>query len=86
MKCAHKPSPDSGAYGHWECQRSRYHLGRHRFNNYTWRHGARLWGDLRFVARAIRLRIDGGAPWRVALQHTATKYQPTDLTARQPAH
>lgn len=23
------------SYDHWHCQRRRFHLGRHRFNNYT---------------------------------------------------
>lgn len=48
--CGFVPYPNSGAYGHWTCQRERHHLGRHRFNNYTigriprvWRL-RRLWG------------------------------------------
>lgn len=31
------------AYDHWHCQRGRFHLGRHRFNNYTESRFPRFW-------------------------------------------
>lgn len=34
--CNVTPKPGSGGYSHWHCQRSRHHVGPHRYNNYTW--------------------------------------------------
>lgn len=55
--CGFRPFPGNGAYGHWTCQRPRFHLGRHRFCNYTvpriprvWRL-RRLWGSFQFDRR-----------------------------------
>lgn len=36
LLCPAKPRPHSHAYGHWICGRRRFHLGRHRYRNYTW--------------------------------------------------
>lgn len=78
--CDHAPMPWSGAYGHWRCQRRRFHLGRHRFNNYTIRRGARLYGGFSYgVASAVLaakkwLRLT--EPWRVVLRRTNTRYDP----------
>lgn len=76
--CGFVPFPGSGAYGHWACQRRRWHLGRHRFNNYTigqmprfWRL-RRLWRDRRTDQRMKKL---GG---RYGYRRTLfpTKYEP----------
>lgn len=31
------------AYDHWHCQKRRFHLGKHRFNNYTGARFPRFW-------------------------------------------
>lgn len=41
------------AYDHWSCQHRRFHLGRHRFNNYTGARFPRLWRLNQWV-RTIR--------------------------------
>lgn len=41
--CPHHPYPGNGAYGHWQCQRDRWHLGRHRYVNYTTPRFPRVW-------------------------------------------
>lgn len=85
MECGHKPSPWSGAYGNWYCQLPYGHNGRHRFNNYTWRRGARVWGGFLYGIRRWRLAatkaLGLARPWRVVLRRTNTKYDPCDLLA-----
>ena len=81
-QCGFVPFPGSGAYGHWACQRPAWHLGRHRFHNYTvsripriWR-VKRLWGSFK-VDRRLR-RLAPGKPgygYRRAL--FPTRYDPT---------
>lgn len=51
--CGHVPYPDSGAYGHWSCQRPRFHIGSHRFNNYTTPRIPRVW-DVKGIARTFK--------------------------------
>jgi hypothetical protein len=41
--CRFRPFPGYGAYGHWTCQRSRWHPGRHRYRNYTIARVPRVW-------------------------------------------
>lgn len=74
--CNHAPMPDSGAYGHWRCQRRRFHLGRHRFNNYTWRRGAKLRSDLRYALLVARHHIRQEPPWKRPHSRTRTQYDP----------
>lgn len=35
--CGARPRASGGGYEHWYCQRGRFHVGAHRFNNYVWR-------------------------------------------------
>lgn len=83
--CGHEPEPWSGAYGHWACQLPRGHRGQHRFNNYTWRRGARLSGGVRYAAQSVRLyiakRLHLVRPWQVVIRRTSTTYAPCDLVA-----
>ena len=79
-ECGFVPFPGDGAYGHWSCQRRRWHLGRHRFNNYTvpripraWRL-KRLWRDHKTDRRIKRLPGKGGYGYRRTL--FPTKYEP----------
>lgn len=51
--CAWRPYPGSGAYGDWTCDRPKWHLGRHRFINYTIPRFPRVW-HLRSLRRAWR--------------------------------
>ena len=53
--CGHVPFPGSGAYGHWSCQRQRFHLGSHRFHNYTTPRIPRVW-DAKGIVRTFRGR------------------------------
>lgn len=84
--CDFRPFPGSGAYGHWTCGRSRHHLGRHRFNNYTvpripqvWRL-RRLWGALQTDRRIRRLSAGrNGYGYRRAL--FPTRYDPIEAAA-----
>lgn len=50
--CEFRPFPGSGAYGHWTCERPLFHLGRHRFRNYTVARIPRVWRLRRIVRRA----------------------------------
>lgn len=77
-ECGWVPFPRNGAYGEWACERRRWHLGPHRFVNYTiariprvWRVG-RLWRAVQ-TDRRLR-RYGGGYSYRRAL--FPTKYQP----------
>lgn len=83
--CGHRPMPWSGAYGHWACQLPHGHRGPHRFNNYTVRKGARAYGWLRYTVKrgqlALGKKLGLVRPWRVAIRHTNTKYDPCDLLA-----
>jgi hypothetical protein len=81
--CGFAPFPGNGAYGHWRCQRNRYHLGRHRFQNYTvprmprvWQL-QRLWGAAR-TNRRMRGHLKAGYSYRRALY--PTRYDPTDYS------
>lgn len=78
--CAFVPYPGSGAYGDWRCERRRFHLGRHRFVNYTigriprvW-HVRRLWGSFRADRRLRAMKGKGGYGYRRAL--FPAKYEP----------
>jgi len=81
MTCDFHPFPGNGAYGHWTCERRRFHFGRHRFRNYTigqvpriWRL-RRVWGAFQ-ADRRLR-RIVPGKPdlgYRRAL--FPTRYEP----------
>ena len=59
------------AYDHWSCQRRRFHLGRHRFNNYTGARFPRLWRldrwarTLKCNRRLRGFRKDGGTAPRL---------------------
>lgn len=64
--CAWTPYPGNGAYGHWKCERSRWHLGSHRFINYTipripraWR-VAQLRRDFIYSRRSVRRAREAG--------------------------
>jgi hypothetical protein len=59
--CDFVPFPGNGAYGHWKCGRRRWHLGHHRFINYTvpripqfWR-VAQLRRDFKYSRRSVRM-------------------------------
>lgn len=51
--CGFVPYPGNRAYGHWTCGKPRWHLGRHRFINYTIARIPHFW-RLRFFWREIR--------------------------------
>lgn len=79
--CGFRPFPNNGAYGHWTCERQRFHLGRHRFRNYTigrvprvW-HPRRLWRSFQ-LDRRLRHNMPekSGYGYRRAL--FPTKYEP----------
>lgn len=84
--CEFVPFPGNGAYGHWLCGRRRFHLGRHRFGNYTIGRVPRVWrlrrlrGSLRADRRIRHLNRVSGRPakpgygYRQAL--FPTKYEP----------
>lgn len=40
FSCGMRPRPGSGAYGHWWCQRWRWHRGPHRYRNYIQEQGS----------------------------------------------
>lgn len=80
-ECGFRPFPGSGAYGHWTCERNRWHLGRHRFVNYTIARVPHVWRFRRLAGafkadRRLR-RINPNKPgygYRRVL--FPTKYQP----------
>jgi hypothetical protein len=82
--CSFRPFPGDGAYGHWTCGRRRWHLGGHRFNNYTcpriphvW-NVRRLWGAFQTDRRVRRINNGKlGYGYRRAL--FPTTYSPVDV-------
>ena len=80
-ECGFRPFPGNGAYGHWTCERRRFHLGRHRFVNYTiarvprvW-HYERLWGAWKADRRLRRInKSKRGFGYRRVLY--PTRYDP----------
>lgn len=82
--CGHVPFPGSGGYGHWVCERGRFHLGRHRYRNYTTPRIPRVW-DVKTLLRYWRTNRkwakqdwgpkDGPLMRYSAVLHKA-KYQP----------
>ena len=77
--CSHRPRPRSLAYGDWYCQRRRWHPGRHRFNNYTWRRGAKAWCDIRYAWRKLRHWLLRESPWRRPYCGVNTRYEPVPI-------
>lgn len=79
--CNYKPRPKSNAYGHWEYEKPKFHLGRHRYINYTvtriWR-----WADFRRsfleVKWAWRSSRKPEQLFRPRLRYRATRYDPID--------
>jgi hypothetical protein len=53
--CGYVPFPSDGAYGHWSCERQKFHLGRHRYRNYTVSRIPRVW-DVQGLAHYWRGR------------------------------
>jgi len=79
--CDFRPFPNSGAYGHWTCERPRHHLGRHRFRNYTssriprvW-HLRRLWASF-CLDRRIRRHIPTKSNFGYRRALYPTRYEP----------
>lgn len=74
--CGFVPYPKSGAYGDWACERSRGHLGRHRFRNYTIGRVPRAW-HLRSVWRGWRFDVrHGSAPGMLRRALFPSAYDP----------
>jgi hypothetical protein len=42
-RCGFVPFPGNGAYGHWSCELGKWHIGPHRFINYTIARVPRFW-------------------------------------------
>lgn len=80
-QCGFVPYPNSGAYGHWSCERRRFHLGRHRFVNYTIGRTPRVW-RLRRLLGAFRAdqRLRAIAPGKPGFGYRRTlfpsRYEP----------
>ena len=81
--CGFRPFPGNGAYGHWTCQRQRFHFGRHRFNNYTIARIPRVW-HVRNLFRAARsearlLRLGPRRTFGYRRELYPTKYDPREV-------
>lgn len=82
--CGHRPFKNSTAYGDWTCQRRRWHLGRHRYRNYTTPRIPRLWRVLHrpvsLARKAWRLhrigKINGAVANALRRRVRPTRYDP----------
>jgi hypothetical protein len=72
--CGFRPFPGNGAYDHWTCQRSRFHLGHHRYRNYTVGRIPRFWLLRRSDLEARDVWAGPGYWWRQAVY--PVRYRP----------
>lgn len=88
--CNFSPYPGSGAYGHWICDKDRFHFSAHRFINYTiprvphfWRVRS-LWRSARTTRRLRRIDKPGyTTPYDFRRVLYPATYKPVPVTGRK---